>query len=336
MESRNPSLGKNRRSTVSAAQAPRSLSEYSQRFGRRVRGMVQSAGRDVSSGVAAMTDKRFRGWDVDQTWLLPPSLHDFVPAGHSAHVVRDAVRETLDLSAILEACKGTRGQPPCHPAMMTALLLYACSCGVHSSRRSARGCEERLDFMAVTGLQRPDFRTVSDFRKRHLKALGGLFDQVPGCAARRVWRGSAMSRWTHQGQGQRVEAQGDELRPDGCGRGRSRGRDRGVAGARGTGGCAEDAAQGRDRRGDEMPSWVADKQKRLARIRAAKAALEAKAEAEAKAKAGAEAAARVTAEAAAGDGAAAGQGPAQLHRPREPDPQDRGRLHPGLQRAGGG
>src|SRR5947209_1121563 len=58
------------------------------------------------------------------------------------------------------------------------LLLYAYSQGVYSSRRMARACEERLDFAAVTGFQHPDFRTISDFRKRHLAALSGLFVQV--------------------------------------------------------------------------------------------------------------------------------------------------------------
>jgi transposase len=62
--------------------------------------------------------------------------------------------------------------------MMTALLLYAYCQGVYSSRRIAKACEDRVDFMAVTGLNRPDFRTISDFRKRHLQALQGLFVQV--------------------------------------------------------------------------------------------------------------------------------------------------------------
>src|SRR5258706_292522 len=62
--------------------------------------------------------------------------------------------------------------------MMTALLLYAYTQGVFSSRRIARACEERVDFMAVTALLKPDFRTVNDFRRRHLKALGELFVQV--------------------------------------------------------------------------------------------------------------------------------------------------------------
>ena len=124
--------------------------------------------------------KTFRAWDVDQGWLLPPSIHDFVPAGHVAHFVRDTVG-ALDLSAIVAPYeREERGYPPYHPVMMTALLLYAYSRGIYSSRRIARACEERVDFMAVTGLQRPDFRTISDFRKRHLAALSEVFVQVLG------------------------------------------------------------------------------------------------------------------------------------------------------------
>src|ERR687892_2480066 len=119
--------------------------------------------------------KTFRAWDVDQAWLLPPSVHDFVPAGHPAHLVRGE----LDLAAIVaDYEREERGQPPYHPAMMVALLLYAYTQGIYASRKIARACEERLDVMAVTGVQRPDFRTISDFRKRHLKALAGLFVQV--------------------------------------------------------------------------------------------------------------------------------------------------------------
>ena len=62
--------------------------------------------------------------------------------------------------------------------MKTALLLYAYCSGVYSSRRIARACEERLDFMAETALDRPDIRTISDFRQRHLTALSALFVQV--------------------------------------------------------------------------------------------------------------------------------------------------------------
>ena len=117
--------------------------------------------------------KAFRAWDVDQGWLLPPSLHEGVPPGHRAHFVRDTVREALDLSAILDTYAEERGYPPHHPGMMVALFLYGYS--LYSSRQLACACEERVDFMALTGLNRPDLCTVAEFRKHHLAALSGLF-----------------------------------------------------------------------------------------------------------------------------------------------------------------
>jgi transposase len=119
--------------------------------------------------------KSFRDWNVDQVWLLPPSINDFVPADHVAHFVRDTVRTALDLGLIYRSYRSERGQPPFHPAMMVALLLYAYSQGLYASRRIAKACEERVDFMAVTGMQKPDFRTIAKFRRRHLPALQLLF-----------------------------------------------------------------------------------------------------------------------------------------------------------------
>ena len=81
-------------------------------------------------------------------------------------------------SAILSVYSEERGYPPYHPTMMVALLLYAYSRGVYSSRRIAQACEERVDFMAVTAMNQPDFRTIAKFRQRHLKALSDLFVQV--------------------------------------------------------------------------------------------------------------------------------------------------------------
>jgi hypothetical protein len=71
--------------------------------------------------------KCFRPWRVNEAWLLPPAVQEFVPEGHAAHLVRDIVAEELDLSAILSAYTEPRGYPPYHPAMMVALLLYAYS-----------------------------------------------------------------------------------------------------------------------------------------------------------------------------------------------------------------
>ena len=109
--------------------------------------------------------KTYRPWNVDQAMLLPPSVQELVPAGHLAHFVRNLVRDSLDLSAILNDYAEERGYPPYHPVMMTALLLYSYCQGVYSSRRIAAACEQRVDFMAIMALQQPDFRTISDFRK---------------------------------------------------------------------------------------------------------------------------------------------------------------------------
>jgi transposase len=160
--------------------------------------------------------KTFRSWDVDQSWLLPPSVHEFVPSGHLAHFVRDTVREALDLSAVLQVYDEERGQPPYHPGMLVALLLYGYCRGVYSSRQLARACEERVDFMAVTGLNRPDFRTISDFRKR---PSGGVIGAVCAGSAPVPARCTGETRpcgsGRHQATGQRQPAQGDELPADG-------------------------------------------------------------------------------------------------------------------------
>jgi transposase len=226
--------------------------------------------------------KTFRAWDVDQVWLLPPSVHDFVPAGHPAHLLRELVRRELDLAAIFEPYeREERGQPPYHPAMMVALLLYAYTQGVYASRRIARGCEERLDIMAVTGLQRPDFRTISDFRKRHLEALAALFMQVL-----RLCRAAGLVKLGHVAlDGTKLKANASKHKAMSYGRMRSAeaalaAEVKGWLAKAAAADAAEDAELGPDTRGDELPDWVADPQARLERIRAAKADLEAEAKAE--------------------------------------------------------
>ena len=82
--------------------------------------------------------KIIRPWDVEQSWLLPSPVHDFVPPGHLAHFVRDTVREVLDLSAIFDVYTSLQGQPPYHPGMLVALLLYGYSRGIYARCRSAR------------------------------------------------------------------------------------------------------------------------------------------------------------------------------------------------------
>ena len=122
--------------------------------------------------------KTFRAWNIDQPQLLPPTVQDFVAKDHLARFVLGLVTEQLDLIEITGTYGSERGQPPFDPRMMTALLLYSYCCGIYSSRRIAKACRERVDFMSIVGLDPPDFRTISDFRKRHLKALSALFVQV--------------------------------------------------------------------------------------------------------------------------------------------------------------
>src|SRR5271165_3804508 len=224
--------------------------------------------------------KTFRDWDVDQGWLLPASVHEFVPPGHLAHFVRDTVREGLDLSAIMKSYAEERGKPPYHPGMMVALLLYGYSRGIYSSRRLARACEERVDFMAVTELNRPDFRTVSEFRKRHLEALRGLFVQV----LKLCQHAGLVSLGQVSLDGTKVKANASKHKAMSYGRMLESER-RLKQEVREWFKQAEaiDASEDREhaqRRGDEMPEWVANKQRRIEKIREAKAALEAEARAQ--------------------------------------------------------
>ncbi|WP_166303845.1 transposase [Bradyrhizobium sp. 2S1] len=122
--------------------------------------------------------KYFRPWNIDQTLLLPPNVQDFVPKGHVSRFMVDLVRESLDLREIMGSYVSGLGQPPFDPRMMVALLLHSYASGLYSSRRIAKACRERNDFVMIVALDAPDFRTIRDFRKRHLKALGALFVQV--------------------------------------------------------------------------------------------------------------------------------------------------------------
>src|SRR2546427_9464585 len=222
--------------------------------------------------------KTFRAWEPVQRWLRPRAVEEFVRPWDLAHFVRDLVRDELDLSGIVEVYDDERGQPPYHPVMMTALLLYAYCPRVYASRRIAQACEPRLDFMAVTALAQPDFRTISDFRKRHLAALSGLFTQVLKLCAQ-----AGLVKLGHVAlDGTKIKANASKHKAMSYRRMKQAEAARAaeVAGwleRAAAADAADDAALGADQRGDELPAWVREKQQRLAKIRAAKAALEAEA-----------------------------------------------------------
>ncbi len=216
---------------------------------------------------------------MEQSWLLPPSVKDLVPEGDPAHFVRDLVRDELDLSAIYEVYEEERGFPPYHPAMMTALLLFAYMQGLYSSRRIARACQTRVDFMAVTAMQQPDFRTINKFRKRHLEALAGLFGQV----LRMCQRAGMVSLGHVALDGTKIQANASKRKAMSYERMKKTEKELEAVVrdwlAKAEKVDDEEDRQLGDKRGDEMPDWVADKAKRLERLRAAKAELEAEAKA---------------------------------------------------------
>src|SRR3989304_241777 len=110
--------------------------------------------------------------------LMPVALQEWLPSDHLAYFIADVV-DHMDLSAIMSRYKGEeRGYPPYHPWMMVKVLLYAHCIGVPSSRKIARRLEEDVAFRVLAANNTPDFRTLADFRKRHLAALSGLFVQV--------------------------------------------------------------------------------------------------------------------------------------------------------------
>ena len=112
--------------------------------------------------------KYFRPWNIDQTLLPPPNVQDFVPKGHVSRFIVELVRESLDLKEIAGSYVSGLGQPPFDPRRMVALLLHGYASGLYSSRRIAKACRERNDFVMIVALDPPDFRTISGFRKRHL------------------------------------------------------------------------------------------------------------------------------------------------------------------------
>jgi transposase len=219
-------------------------------------------------------------------------VQDYVPKDHPSRFIVALVREHLDLSEIEASYASVFGQPAFHPALMVALLLNGYASGIGSSRRLAKACRERADFMMIVAGDPPDFRTISDFRKRHLSALKALFVQVL-----KLCEAAGLAKLGHVAfDGSKIRANASKHKAMSYRRMEARASeleakvDTWLAAADAAD-AAEDKLHGRDKPGDELPVWVADKKRRAAKIRAAQAELEAEARAacEAKAKAAAEA-----------------------------------------------
>ena len=203
-------------------------------------------------------------------------------AGAPAYFISDVV-DQLDLSAItVRYEEERRGGPPYHPRMMVKVLLYGYCTGVASSRRIAQRLHEDIGFRVLAANNTPDFRTVSDFRKDHLQALGGLFLQVLALCQQ-----AGLVKLGHVAlDGTKVRANASRNKAMSYGRMKEKEAQLKAEVAEllrkaGEVDDDEDHRYGRDKRGDELPEELAFRESRLRKIREARAALEAEALAEA-------------------------------------------------------
>ena len=238
-----------------------------------------------------MHTKEYRPYHPRQMLILPPSLQEWLPECHLAYFIDDLV-DHFDLQAIETAYEDElRGGPPYHPAMMVKVLLYAYCTGVYSSRRIATHIQEDVAFRVLAAGNAPDFRTINEFRRRHLTALGGLFAQVLTLAQQ-----AGLVTLKHVAlDGTKVRANASKHKAmsyDRLCREESRLAAEIAEWFRRADeiDAAEDAEYGPDRRGDELPEELRGRESRLKRIREAKAALEAAARTKAEQQSAAQAA----------------------------------------------
>jgi transposase len=227
--------------------------------------------------------KTYRRWEPERYQQGSYSPAAKLPEGDLVFFLLETVPR-LDLSRFYAPYeKETRGAPPYDPAMMSCLLIYAYCVGVYTSRKVALACERNLAFIAMVGDERPDFRTISDFRKDHLEAFIELFVQVLRLAkeAGLVKLGNVSTDGTKlQGNASRHQAMSYGYMKKEVERLRE------AIEALVTQAFqqdeADEAALG-SRRGDELPAELERREKRLATIEAAMQRLEEQAQAEAEA-----------------------------------------------------
>jgi transposase len=111
----------------------------------------------------------FKAYSMNQVALLPPSYEELIPANHLVRVVNEAV-EKIDISTLTKQYQGG-GTSSYHPKMMLKVLVYAYAERIYSSRRIAKALRENINFMWISGSNRPDFRTLNDFRGNRMKKV---------------------------------------------------------------------------------------------------------------------------------------------------------------------
>ena len=236
---------------------------------------VEGDGR--SAPRVAAPGKVFRDYQRGQTMLLPPSLDEWLPAGHVARFVDEMVEQHLDLGPVYAAHTNSKGFPPYDPRMMLKVLLYGYLIGVRSSRKLETACVEQVAFRFLAANQCPDHRAFSRFRRRHLAAMDSLFLQVLGLCQQ-----AGMVKLGNVGlDGTKVKANASRHKAMSYARMAEREPElaaivRQMLDEAEQVDAAEDELYG-DAHGDELPEHLRTKQGRLEAIRKAKAELEAEA-----------------------------------------------------------
>jgi transposase/cytochrome c5 len=243
--------------------------------------------RSVST---APVNKTFRVFVPDQMLLLPPSLDEWLPEDHLARFVAELVDEVLDLSPILASYTEKRGFPPYDPRLMVRLLIYGYTTGVRSSRAIERKCVDDVAFRYLAAGQGPDYRSISRFRARHLDALAGLLTGSLHLAQKlgmvkmgrvaldgtkleaNASKHKAMSYARLVDKEERIEAEMAELETAATAL---------LADAENID-AAEDQVFGANGKDTDLPAELDRREKRLARLQAARAQIEAEAAAKAR------------------------------------------------------
>jgi transposase len=222
---------------------------------------------------SVMRTKTFRPYDQDTLLLMPPSIRDWVdPDGLPAFI--DALVGELDLAPFLAAHDEPRGMPPYHPAMMLKVLLYGYATGVRSSRKLEERLASDVAFMFLAGGARPDHKTISEFRRRHLTALEALFlESLVLCQGAGLVKLGRVAL-----DGTKIKANASKHKAMSYGRMPEReaaleAEVRRILDEAEAIDAAEDELYG-DARGDELPQALRTPEGRLRAIREAKAALE--------------------------------------------------------------
>ena len=229
--------------------------------------------------------KVYRPYFPEQDFLLPPSLREWLGEDHLAYFVSDML-DQLDLCAIEEHYeREQRGYPPYHPRMMAKVLVYGYCVGVFSSRKLEKRLIEDIGFRVLAAGNEPDFRTISEFRRIHLKALEGLFTQVLQLALKL----GAMKLGRVAIDGTKIKANASKHKAMSYRRlqeeeSRLREEARRLLAEAEQTDKDEDKRYGRVNRGDELPAELARREARLQRIIEARRELEERARAEAEQK----------------------------------------------------